>query len=239
MRRYPEIVLPPICILAGGLGTRLGEIVQDVPKPLVEVAGEPFLCHQIRQLAEHGAARIVLCVGHLGEAIESRIGYEQDGVTISYSYDAPNLEGTLGAIRRARHLLSDRFLVLYGDTYLQVDFNEFTSRWLQSSMPGAMSVYRNDNALDRSNVVYEDGRIILYDKFDSVPEMHWIDYGLGGLDVATLDIVGADERDLAALYHRLSLRNELFGYEVNIRFYEIGTPESLRETDEMLRGRQA
>ena len=64
----------------------------------------------------------MLCVGYLGEQIEERIGREQFGIQIAYSYDGPMLDGTLGAIRRALPLLPDRFLVLYGDTYLRLDY---------------------------------------------------------------------------------------------------------------------
>ena len=90
--------LPPVCILAGGLGTRLGEHVRETPKPLLEVAGEPFLVHQLRLLARYGATRAVLCVGYLGELIEERSGSERFGIEVLYSYDAPELDGTLGAI---------------------------------------------------------------------------------------------------------------------------------------------
>ena len=94
--------LAPVCILAGGLGTRLGERVRDTPKPLLEVAGEPFLMHQLRLLAAHGAREAVLCVGYLGEQICARIGAERFGVDIPYSFDAvAGRDGTLGAIRRA------------------------------------------------------------------------------------------------------------------------------------------
>jgi NDP-sugar pyrophosphorylase family protein len=108
--------LPTVCILVGGFGTRLGERVEHVPKPLLEVAGRPFLWHQLRLLAAAGAREIVLCVGYLGEAIEDRIGTELFGLRIAYSFDGPELDGTLGAIRRARGMLGERFLVLYGDT---------------------------------------------------------------------------------------------------------------------------
>ncbi len=99
------VELPPVCILAGGLGTRLGERVRDTPKPLLEVAGEPFLIHQLRLLAAHGARDVVLCVGYRGEQIVSRIGVARFGIGIHYSFDAPGLDGTLGAIRRALPLL--------------------------------------------------------------------------------------------------------------------------------------
>ena len=132
--------LPPVCVLAGGLGTRLGDQVKDTPKPLIEVAGEPFLVHQLRLLASYGVERAVLCVGYLGERIEQRIGAECAGITIEYSYDAPELDGTLGAIRRARGLLGPRFLVLYGDTYLRVDYADIARRWEASGLPAVMAV---------------------------------------------------------------------------------------------------
>jgi NDP-sugar pyrophosphorylase family protein len=124
--------LPPVCILAGGLGTRLGERVRDTPKPLLEVAGEPFLMHQLRLLAEHGAREAVLCVGYRGEQIQSRIGNERLGIRIQYSFDTPALDGTLGAIYRALPMLGERFLVLYGDTYLRIDYADVAAVWRES-----------------------------------------------------------------------------------------------------------
>ncbi len=228
--------LPAVCILAGGLGTRLGERVADTPKPLLEVAGEPFLLHQLRLLAANGCERAVLCVGYLGEKIERRMGVEQLGIRLAYSYDAPGLDGTLGAVWRALPLLPERFLILYGDTYLRLDYCDAVRVWQRSGCLGLMTVFRNEGRLDESNVVYADERVLAYDKASPVPEMHWIDYGLGGLDQRALDLVSPIERDLVALYQRLAQVGELCGYEVHDRFYEIGTPESLAETDAFLRG---
>lgn len=222
--------LPAICVLAGGLGTRLGEQVEQTPKPLLEVAGEPFLVHQLRLLAMHGATEVVLCVGYLGEKIEERIGDEQFGIRIVYSYDAPGLDGTLGAIRRALPLLPDRFLVLYGDAYLRLDYGAAADAWRESGHLGLMTVLRNQGRWDTSNVVYQDGLVVAYDKAAPTPQMEWIDYGLGGLQASALSLVAQDERDLAALHVRLAAAGELFGYEAHERFYEIGSPESLAET---------
>ena len=228
--------LPPVCILAGGLGTRLGKHVRDTPKPLLEVAGEPFLLHQLRLIAGHGAREVVLCVGYLGERIESAIGSERFGMNIQYSYDAPGLDGTLGAIRRALPLLGERFLVLYGDAYLRIDYAEVAHVWYESNLPAVMSVLRNEDRWDASNARYEKGRVLAYDKGVPTPDMHWIDYGLGGLTVDTLSVVDGNENDLAHLYHRLAELDLLCGYEATERFYEIGTPSGLKETDEFLRG---
>lgn len=228
--------LPAVCILAGGLGSRLGEHVARTPKPLIEVAGKPFLLHQIRQLADQRVREIVLCVGYLGELIEERIGAQQFGVSIRYSYDAPGLEGTLGAICRARPLLPERFLFLYGDAYLRLDYRAAFEAWKQSDALGLMAVFENRGRWGSSNVVYSDNSILAYDKARPTPEMRWIDYGLGGLTGKALDLASAGERDLAALQSRLAERGELFGYEVTERFYEIGTPEALAEADAFLDG---
>jgi NDP-sugar pyrophosphorylase family protein len=228
--------LPPVCILAGGLGTRLGERVRDTPKPLLEVAGEPFLLHQLRLLGSYGAGAAVLCVGYRGEQIEARIGRERFGIEIAYSYDAPSLDGTLGAIRRAAPLLGERFLVLYGDTYLQIDYADVDRAWADSGLPAVMSVLRNDGRWDASNALYEDGRVVRYDKREPTPEMRWIDYGLGGLTSEALALADEHESDLSGLYRRLAERGLLCGYEASERFYEIGTPAAMQEADAFLRG---
>lgn len=238
MSRVPgsaELALPPVCILAGGLGTRLSERVRDVPKPLLEVAGAPFLDHQLRLLSIHGVRRVVLCVGYLGELIERDIGSSCHGIAIAYSYDAPGLDGTLGAIRRARSLLGERFLVLYGDTYLRVDYRAVAESWWAAGRPAVMTVLRNEGRWDVSNADLRDGMVVRYDKTNPAPDMQWIDYGLGGLTDAALGVVPEDERDLSSLYRLLAQRGELMGFQATERFYEIGSPAALAETDAFLR----
>jgi NDP-sugar pyrophosphorylase family protein len=226
--------LPVVCILAGGRGTRLGELTSEVPKPLLEVAGEPFLLHQLRLLAGHGAREAVICVGHRGEMIESRIGDERFGVRIAYSYDGPELDGTLGAIRRALALLPERFLVLYGDTYLRVGYGAAARAWRESALPALMVVLRNEGRWDTSNAHYERGRVLAYDKHAPTPAMSWIDYGVGGLTAGALELVPDTERDLATLYAELARRGALCGHVATERFYEIGTPDALREAEAFL-----
>jgi NDP-sugar pyrophosphorylase family protein len=228
--------LPPVCLLAGGLGTRLGETVRDTPKPLLEVAGEPFLLHQLRLLARYGASRVVLCVGYLGELIEERIGTSQHGIEISDSYDGPTLIGTLGAVRKAAPALGERFLILYGDTYLRVDYAAVARDWERSGLPGVMTVLRTEGQWDVSNVIFDGERVTTYDKRAPHPNMRWIDYGLGGLCADALGLVPDDVDDLADLYHLLAWRGQLYGYEATDRFYEIGTPASLAEAEAFLSG---
>jgi NDP-sugar pyrophosphorylase family protein len=229
--------LPPICILAGGLGTRLGSHVRDTPKPLLEVAGKPFLHHQLRLLAAHGAREIVLCVGYLGEQIEQRTGAQRFGLRISYSYDGPRPLGTLGAIRRAAPQLGQRFLVLYGDTYLRIDYRAAVAAWTGSGLPAMMTVLRNQGRWDVSNADFDGERVTTYDKRAPGDGLHWIDYGLGGLETGVLNNVGEDVGELSDLYHELAARGALFGFAATERFYEIGTPEALDETSAFLANR--
>jgi len=230
--------LAPVCILAGGRGTRLGERVRDVPKLLLEIAGEPFLIHQLRLLAAHGVRETVICVGYRGERIESRIGGERFGVRIAYSHDGPGLDGTLGAIRRALALLPERFLVLYGDTYLRLDYAAADRAWRESGLPALMVVLRNEGRWQGSNAQYEHGHVVAYDKHAPSADMSWIDYGLGGLTAGGLARVPESESDLAALYNTLARRGELCGHPATERFYEIGTPPALEETEAFLAGAQ-
>ena len=234
-----RVSLPAVCILAGGLGSRLSEHVREVPKPLLEVAGAPFLDHQLRLLSAHGVRRVVLCVGYLGELIEREIGSSRHGIEIAYSYDSPGLDGTLGAIRHARPLLEERFLVLYGDTYLRIDYRAVVDSWLAGGHPAVMTVLRNEGRWDVSNAILRDGMVARYDKDSPSPDMRWIDYGLGGLTEAALGVAPEHERDLSVLYRLLAERGELMGFEAEERFYEIGSPAALAETDAFLRGQRA
>ncbi|MGH9089811.1 MAG: NTP transferase domain-containing protein [Acidimicrobiales bacterium] len=223
-----------MAVLAGGKGTRLGARVQEVPKPLVEVAGEPFLFHSLRRLAASGARQVVLCVGYLGERIEQVVGHHRFGMDLAYSYDGPGLDGTLGALHRAGDLLGDRFLVLYGDTILTLDFRDLVAVWDRSALPAVMTVLENRGRWGASNTLVRNGLVEAHDKAAPTGEMSWIDYGAGGLTRDILGEAGPAETDLSALYATLAARGLLAAYPVSERFYEIGTPSSLAETEAFL-----
>jgi NDP-sugar pyrophosphorylase family protein len=230
----------PAAILAGGLATRLRPTTEKIPKALIEIAGQPFLAHQLRLLQSAGIRKIVLCVGYRGEMIEREF---QDGsgsgLKLSYSYDGPELLGTGGALKKALPLLAKNFLVLYGDSYLPIDYAEPARAFLASGKLGLMTVFRNDGRWDTSNVSFADGVIRSYDKKQQTPGLRYIDYGLGGLSAEALsDWADHKAFDLADVYRALIARNELAGYEVKQRFYEIGSPEGLTELDAVLRKQQ-
>jgi len=227
----------PVAILAGGLATRLRPLTEKIPKLLVEVAGEPFFSHQIRLLKKSGLTRLVLCVGYLGEKVVELYGDGSKwGVQIEYSFDGDKLLGTGGALIRALPRLGDAFYVLYGDSYLPIDYQAAGDFFLGSRRLGLMTVYENRGHYDTSNVWFEAGEIKVYDKKNKVPQMHHIDYGLGIFRTAAFDRFPRDAVvDLADVQKSLVLQKQLAGYEIKDRFYEIGSPEGLNELDTLLK----
>jgi N-acetyl-alpha-D-muramate 1-phosphate uridylyltransferase len=229
----------PVAILMGGLATRLHPITATVPKALVDVAGKPFVLRQLDYLRRQGVSRVVLCVGFLGEQVEAVVGDgSASGLSVSYSQDWPNLLGTGGALKQALPLLESRFLVLYGDSYLPIDFASVERAFLATGKPALMVVQRNADRWDKSNVLFRDNVIVEYNKRVPTPDMRHIDYGLGAMSAQVL----ADEDtmgpfDLADIYHRLSLSGQLAGHEVHERFYEIGSHEGLAEAVDYFKGR--
>ena len=227
--------LCPICLLAGGLGTRLGDLVADTPKPLLEVAGRPFIFHQLELLKREGANQIVLSVSYLGEKIEEAVcDGSKFGLQILYSYDGPEPIGTAAAVRKALPMLGPEFIVTYGDAYLQVDYRDIYRFFRGSGLPALMTVYKNDDRWDASNALLKDNCITKYDKRDITEGMEWIDYGVLFLKASVFD--GDVSEDLAVLLSGLAANGMLAGYEGDTRFYEIGTPDSLEETAIFLKG---
>ena len=219
-------------ILAGGKGTRLGEITSDTPKSMVRIKDKPFLEYQIELIKEHNITDIILCTGHLHEHIERYFGDgSKFGVQIRYNTD--DGLGTWGAIKNAKDLLDDTFFVMYGDSYLPIDYSDVKVAFMASGFPAMMVVYKNEGKYDRSNVLYYDNKVLHYgyDK-DAI----YIDYGLS---VFSKECVMYDYgRELKELFCSLVSMNKLKGYEVFERFYEIGSLNGLIEFEEYISKRE-
>jgi NDP-sugar pyrophosphorylase family protein len=226
----------PVAILAGGLATRLRPATEKIPKCLMEINGEPFLAHQLRLLAARGIDRATLCVGYLGEQVEAYAGDgSRFGIALTYSPDGPQLRGTAGAIAQAAPLLGESFFVLYGDSYLPCDYAAVERAFAESGQQALMTVYHNRDQWDSSNVQFEGGRILAYNKRHRTPEMHHIDYGLGVFHRAALDGVPDEGAyDLAELYQGLLAKGELAGFEASQRFYETGSFAGIQELSDYL-----
>jgi NDP-sugar pyrophosphorylase family protein len=212
-------------------------LTEGIPKALLDVNGRPFVDLQLELLARQGVTSAVFCVGYRGDAIREYVGTgERWGVPCTFVDEGADLRGTAGALRLAldRGTLHERFLVMYGDSYLLADFRPIWARFVGSGKPALMTVFKNVGQWDRSNVIFEDGELKLYDKI-AAPELRkrmcHIDYGLSALTGTCVEsqIPSGATMDLADVFTRLSLRGELAGAEVFCRFYEVGSPAGLED----------
>lgn len=231
--------MPPLALLAGGLGTRMRPLSEQVPKALFDVAGEPFIAHQLRLIRREGITRVMLCVGYLWEQIRDFVGDgKQFDLSITYCPDGPTLLGTGGALRKALPHLGAEFLVMYGDSWLDTSYAPVVETFRASGKSALMTVFRNEGRWDRSNIWFENGRIRRYDKRDLLPQMRYIDWGLIAIKADVLACQPPETPiDLAEVLSVLARAGDLAGYEVMTRFYEIGSAEGLRETDALLRAK--
>jgi len=228
--------MPPIAVLAGGLATRMRPLTEGLPKALLEVAGEPFIAHQLRLFARQGISDVKLLVGYRWEQIAQFVGDgEKFGVQVDYIIDGSTLLGTGGAVRHALDRLGPEFLVTYCDSWLDAPYAPVVKAFHSTSQPALLCVFRNENRWDASNVRFENDIIRCYSKKVRLPGMHYIDWGLGILKARVVASRPIDETwDLGELYEELSISGQLAGYEMARRFYEIGSFEGLAETNRLL-----
>ncbi len=228
-------------ILAGGLGRRMRPRTARLPKALIPVNGQPFAHYQLDWLARNGVGQVVYCLGYLGRMIRDYVGDGGKwGLGVAYSDEGEDLRGTAGAVRLALDsgLLEDGFFVLYGDSFLPIDLAPVWEAADGGSKP-LMTVFRNQGRHDRSNVVFTGGRVTLYEKGRADAAeigMEHIDYGLSVItgEIVRAQVPPGGRHSLADLFNRLSHAGRLDGHEVFQRFYEIGSPQGLRDLEAFL-----
>ena len=218
-------------VLAGGLATRLEPLIQKIPKSMLLIHGKPFLEYQLDLLKQKGILDIVLCIGHLGQQIRD---YFKDGkefgVQIRYSEEKERLLGTGGALKKAQNLLEPEFFVMYGDSYLPIDYFKVFSYFKKFNKSGLVVVYKNFNRYDKSNVILENNLIKVYDKKKREKDMIYIDAGVSILKKEVFDIIPENQFvSLERVFQDLIKRKELLAFETEERFYEIGSIAGLKE----------
>lgn len=219
----------------GGLGIRLNELSQESPKSMMEVWGRPFIYYQIELMKRHGLKNFIFCIGYKAEKIKNYfLDGRKFGIKIEYSFDGKSLLGTGGAVIKALPLLGDDFIVIYGDSYMDVDYSELIYQYnavkRNGGKKGLMAVFNNRNKFDLSNVIFKNGKLIRYNKKNATKGCRFIDYGISMLNRDVLSVFPKNKFiDLADIYNILVKKKLMAGYEVYNRFYEIGSPASLRE----------
>jgi N-acetyl-alpha-D-muramate 1-phosphate uridylyltransferase len=229
-------MITTLVLLAGGHATRLRPVTETIPKSMLEVAGKPFISHQLELIKKNGISKVIICASYLGEQIREYAGDGNSyGLNVEYSFDGEKLLGTGGAIKKALSLVNESFFVMYGDSYLDTDFKIISEYFFRKNKSGLMTVFKNEGKWDKSNIEFTNGEIIKYDKKNLEEKMKYIDYGLGILThKAFEDFENETEFDLELVYKNLLNKNELPGFEIKERFYEIGSFKGLEETEKYL-----
>lgn len=229
-------------ILAGGLGTRLRPLTEQIPKVMAPVNDKPFLLHLLELLKSQGVNDIVLCIGYLGEQVRDFFGNGKSfGIRIKYSEEKKELLGTGGALKQAQNLLDEYFFVINGDTYLPVDYNEVEKTYLRRGKKAVMVVYDNHEDTEGKNNVELDSDLMVI-RHDKESYDDGLKYVEAGVLVLRQDALVLIERDSAVslengLYPVLIQQRELAAYVAEQRFYDIGTPGKQRIFEQFLKRR--
>ena len=217
-------------IIVGGLATRLRPITEKIPKALIKINGIPFIDFQLNYLKKQGITSVVLCTGFLADQIVDFVGDgSRYGLKIDYSNDGEKLLGTGGAVKNAASYLNDDFFVLYGDSFLPIEFNPVYKKFKLNKLPALMTILKNNNQWDKSNVIFDGKQIKIYDKKNYTDQMNYIDYGLSICKKDVFTKMTYNIFDLAEVFTSLSKENRLDFYEVYQRFYEIGSQQGIED----------
>jgi MurNAc alpha-1-phosphate uridylyltransferase len=229
----------PIAVLAGGFGTRLGTLTTVQPKCLIEINGRPFVAWQLDKLISNGYSEFVFCLSHKSDMIQDYLGDGSTwGVKIEYSFDGETQLGTGGAIQKALPMLGDAFGVIYGDSYLPICFSSVEKEFLSLKSLALMTVYKNQNRMDQSNIKFLNGKILEYRKGKRNREMPYIDYGLNYFKKEVfLPWINQPSYDLSIVHQELIRTGQLDGFEVFDRFYEIGSFRGIKDFSYYLRSK--
>jgi NDP-sugar pyrophosphorylase family protein len=227
-----------VAILAGGFGTRLGKLTNNTPKSMIKIKDKPFIEWQLNLLSKKGVKEVVLCTSHHSQAIKD---FVKDGtrfhIDVKYSDDGPKQLGTGGAVKNALELLGDSFMVIYGDSYLNINYSEVEKAFKQSNYPALMTIYKNQGNFDLSNVLYNSSVIKKYSKTNMNDEFQYIDFGLNLFKKEVFDDLSSGSYlDLADLCEKLAESGKLAGFEVKKRFYEVGSEEGISDFSKYIDG---
>ena len=221
----------PVAILAGGLAKRLKKNTFNKPKALIDIAGKPFISRQLSYLSNQNIKNIVICTAHLGNQIKNYVG---DGskynLKVSYSDDGDKLLGTGGSLKKASRILGENFFILYGDSFLPINFSLVEKAYFRQKKPALMTVFKNNDHGDKSNVYFKN-KCVLYNKKNPQKNMNYIDYGLNVVKGSIFYNFPTNKMfDLSDVFEDLSNKSLLAGLEIYDRFYEIGSINGLNDT---------
>lgn len=227
-------MIQQVAVLAGGLATRMYPITKTIPKSMIEVMGEPFLSHQLRQFKENGMEEVVMCVGHFADQIIDYFGSGASyGISIVYSIEQERL-GTGGALKYGLKYLDDTFFVIYGDSFLEQPYKPVVDFFEAHDAKGLMTVVHNNNEIEPSRILVDGQYIQQYKKDPPPPGAEYGEYGLNIFKKEIIDQVEGTTYPISDYFDLLTPQKQLLAFEVKDRYYEIGSPTGLEELKGLL-----
>ncbi len=217
-------------VLAGGLGTRLGEITKACPKPLIPVGGKPFLEYLLWNLKRHGITRVVLSIGYLAEQIQAHFGNGSGfGLEIEYVIESEPA-GTGGAVKLCLPHLDERFYVLNGDTLFDINYLRLFSDWPEGHHGACIALRRVEDVARYGEVVRDDQRRVTQFAEKSRSGEGWINGGIYLMDRAVIEALPHGRSSLENdCFPRLAEAGQLVADAFEGFFIDIGLPETLAE----------
>ena len=222
------VEMPQVVILAGGLGTRLGDLTQRIPKSLVEVDDKPIIGHILDWISGQGCNRALILTGHLGEQFEQ---YTHHTVSLTYVQE-PQPLGTGGALWNAVDYLEPEFILLWGDDFHPIDYQKLVIRHRDDANLMTMTVTESHETM---NLQHRDGRVIKYDKHNSTPDFNGYEAGTSVVSKRIVLLFGRDGKWSweQTVYPKLS--GKISAHIDNTKFWDMGTPERLSKLIEFLK----
>ena len=225
----------PAVILCGGLSTRIYPLASDKPKSMITILGRPFIDHQLMLLQQNGVKNVLLCIGKFGDQIYNYVrNGNKWGLSVEYSDDGDTLLGTGGALQNAYSFLPNEFIIINGDSYLDIDYNPVIDTFAREGKPLLMTVVPVFKTHLNGNIRIQNKKIIKYDTTCS--DLPYIDYGLTIMKKRLLDYFPTKPPfDLAVAYQEPILSGQVACYMSPKTFHEIGSFEGLEKTKNYLR----
>ncbi len=223
-----SVEMPQVVILAGGLGTRLGDLTQRIPKSLVEVDDKPIIGHILDWISGQGCNRALILTGHLGEQFEQ---YTHHTVSLTYVQE-PQPLGTGGALWNAVDYLEPEFILLWGDDFHPIDYQKLVIKHRDDANLMTMTVTESHETM---NLQHRDGRVIKYDKHNSTPDFNGYEAGTSVVSKRIVLLFGRDGKWSweETVYPKLS--GKIGAHIDNTKFWDMGTPERLSKLIEFLK----
>ena len=222
-------------VLAGGFGTRLKTVLQDVPKPMAPINGRPFLEYQINYLKQQGIKRVILSVGYLSEQIQNHFGNQFNGVEIDYAIEKTPL-GTGGGIMHAfKKVKTLEALVVNGDTLFEIDIKDFYQKHQANKALFSLALRKLDDISRYGSVVIDNQQII--QEFAEKGSHKGAGLINGGVYIIHgyffeeiyLPSKFSMEKDVFEYYYE---KFNFYGFPFSNYFLDIGIPEDYQKTQD-------